>query len=222
MLDTTPHTHTAGFPFHSTSPPAWIEVPSGRLGSSIVPCPGFPFRASLSVYPASVFSLRQEPMGPPKFFDVSLPACHGLWTPADLHILAKSDDLVLPSVSVKTLGIRNKPFRSCTSTSGYAATPTAYRILCLRFTCLVRQRPVDSATGARLDTGGWLALTRQGLSPCKIRQAFLGAVTLGVRRGGGAERNRRRLHALVRQSFGLLNLYPVQWCKIVLFSNLFF
>ena len=47
-------------------------------------------------------------MGPPKFFDVSLPACHGLWTPADLHILAKTDDLVLPSVIVKTLGVRNK------------------------------------------------------------------------------------------------------------------
>ena len=36
---------------------------------------------------------------------------------------------------------------------------------------------------ARLDTGGWLALTRQGLAPCKRRQAFLGAITLGVRRG---------------------------------------
>jgi len=46
-------------------------------------------------------------MGPPKFFDVSLPACHGLWTPADLHILAKTDDLVLPSVIVNTLGVRN-------------------------------------------------------------------------------------------------------------------
>ncbi len=47
-------------------------------------------------------------MGPPKFFDVSLPACHGLMTPADLHILAKADDHVLPSVHVKTLGVRTK------------------------------------------------------------------------------------------------------------------
>jgi hypothetical protein len=30
-----------------------------------------------------------------------------------------------------------------------------------------------SAMDARLDTGGWLPLTRQGLSPCKRRQAFL-------------------------------------------------
>ena len=47
-------------------------------------------------------------MGPPKFLGVSLPACHGLWTPADLHILAKADALVLPSVNVNTLGVRNK------------------------------------------------------------------------------------------------------------------
>ena len=49
----------------------------------------------------------QELLGLPKFFDVSLPACHGLMTPADLHILAISDASVLPSVTVKTLGIRN-------------------------------------------------------------------------------------------------------------------
>ena len=44
----------------------------------------------------------------------------------------------------------------------------------------------------RLDTGGWLALTetpyglssRQGLSPCKIRQAFPGAITVSVSRPG--------------------------------------
>jgi hypothetical protein len=36
---------------------------------------------------------------------------------------------------------------------------------------------VDSATGARLDTGGWLTLTRRGLSPRKICRAFPGAIT---------------------------------------------
>lgn len=35
----------------------------------------------------------------------------------------------------------------------------------------------DSARDATLDTGGWLALTRQGLSPCKAHQASLGALT---------------------------------------------
>ncbi|MBU2512526.1 hypothetical protein KJ966_14415, partial [bacterium] len=42
-----------------------------------------------------------------------------------------------------------------------------------------------SAMSPRLDTGGWLALTQmllsiyslQGLSPCQIHRAFLGAIT---------------------------------------------
>jgi hypothetical protein len=34
-----------------------------------------------------------------------------------------------------------------------------------------------SYTSATLDTGGWLGLTRQGLAPCKKRQASLGALT---------------------------------------------
>jgi len=38
----------------------------------------------------------------------------------------------------------------------------------------------DSATGATLNTGGWLNLTRQGLSPCKTRKASLGAITLAL------------------------------------------
>ena len=78
--------------------------------------------------------------------------------------------------SVTTLGVRNKPLRSGTSTAGDAAPPTAYRMLCLRFVHLVHRSP-GSAMDARLDTGGWLSLTRQGLSPCKRRQAFLGAIT---------------------------------------------
>jgi hypothetical protein len=48
-----------------------------------------------------------EPLGLPEFYVTSLPACHGLWTPADLHILAKTDASVLPSARVKTLGVRN-------------------------------------------------------------------------------------------------------------------
>src|SRR5262245_60507066 len=113
-------------------------------------------------------------MGLPKFFDASLPACHGLRTPADLHRLALSVVHVLPSGAFKPSASATSASRSCTSTSGCAVTPTAYRILCLRLVHLVRRDhdPV-SAMDARLDTGGWLAFTRQGLSPCKRRQAFL-------------------------------------------------
>ena len=52
------------------------------------------------------FQCSQELMGLPKFLDTSLSACHGLKTPADRHILAITDVLVLPSVNLEPLGIR--------------------------------------------------------------------------------------------------------------------
>ena len=54
--DTTPHQHPAGFPFHGTSLPPRLRLPVCRVGSGIAPCPGFPLRASITVYPASPFS----------------------------------------------------------------------------------------------------------------------------------------------------------------------
>ena len=80
-------------------------------------------------------------MGLPEFSDASLPACHGLWTPADLHTLAIPDALVLPSVYVKTLGVRNKLISKLYQHFRVRVTPTAYRMLCLRFACLVRRLP---------------------------------------------------------------------------------
>lgn len=38
----------------------------------------------------------------------------------------------------------------------------------------------NSATGATLNTGGWLTLSRQGLAPCKMHQASLGALIAGL------------------------------------------
>ena len=69
---------------------------------------GFPLPCLRSCIPSSKVFHVQERLGLPKFFDASLPACHGLRTPADLPILANTDGLVLPSVCVKTLGVRNK------------------------------------------------------------------------------------------------------------------
>ena len=51
------------------------------------------------------------------------------------------------------------------------------------FDCLAYQtgkysRSTNSATGATLDTRCWLNFTGQGLSPCKVHQASLGALTL--------------------------------------------
>ncbi len=73
--------------------------------------------------------------------------------------------------------------------SGHTVAPTAYRILCVRFTSFVRQPdPSGSAVGATLDTGGWLALARPGLSPGKMRQAYLGAITIAM--SGARQRGR--------------------------------
>jgi len=97
-----------------------------------------------------MFFSRREPLGLPEFSDVSLPACHGLWTPPDLHTLANSGASVLPSVYVKTLGIRNTLISKLYQHFRMRVAPTAYRILCLRFARLVR-RSLGSATDARLD-----------------------------------------------------------------------
>ncbi len=141
------------------------------LGSSLVRFPSFLFLCLSICIPYSPCPHVRSPLGLPGFFVVSLPACHGLWTPADLHILAKMDASVLPSVKVKTLGVRNLPFRSCSSTSGCAITPTAYRILCLRLVHLVRLvSRQSSAMDPRLDTGGWLTLTQPPLGNCARRE----------------------------------------------------
>ena len=62
-----------------------------------------------------------------------------------------------------------------------------------------------SAMDARLATGGWRALTRQGLSPCKRRQALLGAITLRFRRGEQPQRRRSVATVLiVKRALGML------------------
>ena len=103
MPHKTPRRHKA----MCTLPP---RQPTTATGSSTVPCPGFPMRASRSVCHncMSTVSSSREPSGLPGFSDASVLACHGLWTPADLHTLANPGASVLPSASVKTLGIRNK------------------------------------------------------------------------------------------------------------------
>ena len=67
---------------------------------------GFSFLQYSTAYLLRPFLSSQELMGLPKFLNTSLSACHGLKTPADLHILAITDVLVLPSVNLKPLGIR--------------------------------------------------------------------------------------------------------------------
>ncbi len=107
-------------------------------------------------------------------------------------------------VYVKNLAIRNKLISKPYQLSGHTVAPPAHRILCVRFTSFVRQHDTSgSAVGATLDTGGWLdsyasnaeqnhynkfffkvnfkylwlALPRPRLSPGKMRQAYLVAIT---------------------------------------------
>jgi hypothetical protein len=141
---------------------------------------GLPLRGLRSCRPSSKAVHVQERLGLPQCFDASLPACHGLRTPADLPLLA------VPEGSWSLRERYNprpppSPWRSGPSTAGGAVPPAASRRRCRRFAHRVhRECPHDSAMDARLDTGGWLTLPRQGLSPCQRRQAYLGARTHGV------------------------------------------
>ena len=91
--------------------PVLLRLPGGRFTSTVRfqqrSVSGFPLLCPHSCIPSFDTSRSQERLGAPKFFNVSLPACHGLRTPADLPTLAHTGDLVLPSVCVKTLGIRD-------------------------------------------------------------------------------------------------------------------
>ena len=132
---------------------------------------GFPLPCLNNCIPYHNSSNQQEPSGLPKFSVVSLPACHSLWTPADLPILTLPDALVLPSVYVKTLGIRNKLISKLYQHFRVRGHPCGLQdSLCTLRPAIVRGLP-RSALDATLDTGGWLTLTRPGLSPGKIRQA---------------------------------------------------
>lgn len=103
---------------------------------------------------------------------------------------------VLPSRTLRLSASTISLFRSCTSTSGSATSPTAYRILCVRLPRLVRGLP-HSATGPTRDTGGRLTLTRPGLSPGKRRRAWLGAITLKLCGANEAQRSLRPNEGLV-------------------------
>jgi len=50
--------------------------------------------------------------------------------------------------------------------------------------------------GATLDMGGWLALTQQGLAPCKMHQASLGALTSQITGGKKQSEERAALFAV--------------------------
>jgi hypothetical protein len=152
-----------------------LPVPGSTVERRFQHCSvsGFPLRCLRSCRPSSQVFHVQEPLGLPKFFDASLPAYHGLRTPADLPRLALTAVRVLPSGAFKP---------SASATSAFSKLYQHFRVRghpCGLQDTLSTLRPScspclhDSAMDARLATGGGLLLTRQGLSPCQRRQAFL-------------------------------------------------
>jgi hypothetical protein len=172
LRDKTPQPHPAGVPCLSTSPLAcpWSTVARRFQHCSVS---GFPLRCLRRWRPSAKVVHVQERLGPPTCFDASLPACHGLRTPADLHRLALTAVRVWPSGACtpsasapSALSKLSQHVRVRGHPCGLQETLSTLRPSCSP--CLH-----DSAMDARLATGGWLILTQQGLAPCKRRQAFL-------------------------------------------------
>jgi hypothetical protein len=105
--------------------------------------------------PSACTECWQEPLGLPKFFDISLPACRGLRTPADRPLLAKADGLVLPSGALKPSASATSRFEAVPALQGARSPlrPTGYSVYA---------SPILFAVSPRLRHGrktqyGWMA-----------------------------------------------------------------
>ena len=106
-------------------------------------------------------------------------------TPAGLRNLTKTIPLrgLLANVNDRRLHLVISAFGAVPDLREVRVSLTAYMVPCVRFKPFVQ--PVfrlASYGPATLGTGGWLGLTRQGLTPCKKRQACLGAHADGSER----------------------------------------
>jgi len=150
MRDKTPQGHATGFPLRRL--PVLCSTASLRFQHCSVS--GFPLPCLKSCIPRRCFPtagacgasqvLRHLSSCMPRPVDSGGPASP-----------CQRGSACVAFGSVKTLGVRYSPFRSCTSTSGCAVTPTAYRIRCLRFAYLVRRVPTAPPwTQDSLQVGG--------------------------------------------------------------------
>src|SRR5215470_20372398 len=91
---------------------------------------GFPLLCLKSCIPCTVATSVQELLGSPKFFDASLPACHGLRTPADLHLLALAEVCVWPSGAFKPSASAMSLFEAVPALQGARSPlrPTGYAV----------------------------------------------------------------------------------------------
>ena len=126
----------------------------------------------MSPYPYALRrpSRSQEPKGPPKFSThlfLHATAC-GLRrtsTPSPCRVLC------VGFRGTETLAVRNGDFEAVPT---FRVRGDRYglqdSLSTLRLPCSPGLTAPDSAAGATLDTGGWLTLSRPGLSPSKMRQ----------------------------------------------------
>jgi hypothetical protein len=166
-----------GFPLRASIAVYLVFVVPTALDSSLVPCPGFPFGASIAVYPHRAVPtsgtigasrvLRRFSSCMPRPVDSggpSYPRHFGYFLCCLRCTLKPSASATTPFEAVPALQGARHPY-------GLQDTLSTLRPLC--------SPPLgDSATDARLDTGGWLTLARRGLSPRKKRRAWLGAITI--------------------------------------------
>lgn len=165
-----------------------------RLGS----VSGFPLACLNIRMPCADPSHRQELVGLPKFLHASLPACHGLSTPADLPTLAllQSGVLVLPSVNVQTLGVRNshisklyQHFRARGHPCGLQDSLSTLRPGCSQCLFVTLLSPLRTGRKTRY---GWLARPYPtGAFTLQEAPSFLGARTI-LSSSAGMPNGRRR------------------------------
>jgi hypothetical protein len=152
---------------------------ASRLGCGL-PCVWVsPFVGSLAVCLATGHHSTSTRTGTIRVSQVpgtSLRAYHALrWTPADPRgpyhngpsVLASAALKAWPSALARDEAVSS--LRECGLPCGLRASLCTLQLTCSAFT--------SSVAVATLGMSGWLDLTQQGLSPCKKRQASLGALT---------------------------------------------
>jgi len=165
-------------------------VPQRRCGSRLVPGPGGPCRASRAVDHGAVFPGSSRWGFPRSATALFLPAAAcglrqtGLSLPKRIGrwcLRARSN----PRRRLLAFSKLYPPCRGRGHPDGLQDTRSPLR---------PSGSPCShgSAWDARRATGGGRALPRQGLAPCQRCQAYLGATTPGVRRGGQRERGTSR------------------------------
>ena len=113
--------------------------------------------------------------------NASLHAYHALCGPRQtLKNLTSHGPFVLASGTLTPSPSALNAFSGLYQAFGIAVSPAVYVVPCVRFNCVVRLYIFTSFTVATLDMSGWLDLAQQGLSPCKKRQASLGALAYSV------------------------------------------